>query len=168
MTIARAKLICVFLLTLFLIVSCRENENQNGQAESSAQKANGENGGVNSTKDDVEELEKIIKLPIRPEEATWRFEDSNEKKLVAVLKFSAENAGQIVLQAEKIKPAAQSEIDAENWFPAELIAQSQLSGDETVKGTSYAVDNFLQPPFTGGKITRIADTNFFVLELTAA
>ncbi len=78
--------------------------------------------------------------------------------------FNAEDAGQIVSQAEKYQPAAAAQIDAENWFPAELIAQSQLSGDETLKGTSYAAGDFLQPPFNTGRITRIDNTDYFVLE----
>ncbi|MCA1637367.1 MAG: hypothetical protein LC768_03365 [Acidobacteria bacterium] len=125
------------------------------------------------------ELSKIIKLPLTPEEVTYKEVNSNidkggkmlpttdGKKLIVVLKFSPQDANQIVAQAEKYKPPVGAEIDAENWFPAELVAQSQLSGDETLKGTAYAANEFLQPPFNNGKITRIADTDFFVLELTS-
>ncbi len=70
-------------------------------------------------------------------------------------------------QAGTYKPAAEADIDAETWFPAELIAQSQLSGDESLKGTAFAADDFLHEPYNQGKITRINDTNYFVLELTA-
>lgn len=173
MQIARAKFICAFLLTLFFCASCRETENSNQQSANSVQTANtnSEYAVSNLPKDDIEELEKTIKLPFRPEDAIWRADEtagaSGKRKLLAVLKFSVEHANQIALQAEKYKPAAESEIDAENWFPAELIAQSQLSGDETLKGISYAANDFFQQPYTNGKITRVAETNFFVLELAA-
>ncbi len=182
MKIARAKFLCVFLLAFVLFAACREDnsQNTNSQSADSGQTtgSNDESGNSNITKDDIEELSKIIKLPFLPEETTWR-EDNlskpasnqipapNEKKLIAVLKFSSDDANQLIRQAEKYKPVVQTEIEAENWFPTELIAQSQLSGDESLKGNSYAADNFYQPPFNSGKITRIADTNFFVLELTS-
>ena len=132
----------------------------------SIQSSDFNNESSSQPKDDIAELEKIIKLPFHPEEAIW-LSLPNEKKLVVVLKFSPEDANQIVQQAEKYQPATQSAVEADNWFPAELIAQSQLSGDETLKGNSHAANDFFQPPFTNGKITRIVDTNFFVLELTA-
>ncbi len=90
-----------------------------------------------------------------------------QKKLTAVVKFSSEASDNIVRQAESVKPLVAIEIDAETWFPAELVAQSQLSGDESLKGTSFAADNFLQPPYNQGKITRVNETDYFVLELTA-
>jgi len=167
MKIARAKFVYVFLLAIFFFVACRENANQNVNRQTANSIEQNASTGENSNlpKDDVAELERTIKLPFHPEEAIW-LTAANEKKLVAVLKFSSEEANQIVQQAERYKPATQAAIDAENWFPAELIAQSQLSGDETLKGNSYSANDFLQPPFSNGKITRIAETNFFVLELT--
>lgn len=167
MLLARAKFICVILLTLSVFAACRESEDQNSQTSNTAQtsQTNSENVDSNLPSDDVEELEKLIKLPFHPEEATWRTENLNKKRLVAVLKFSVEEVNQIVVQAERYKPAAPVEIEAENWFPAELIAQTQLSGDETLKGNSYAANDFFNPPFADGRITRVNETNIFVLEL---
>jgi hypothetical protein len=130
-------------------------------------------------KDDIEELELTIKMPFHPEEALWREEPlgnqtnnnrlpaPNEKTLTAVLKFNPEEANKIVETAEKIKPAQPIEIEPERWFPPELIAQSQQSGNETIKGKTYAADEFFQSPYLQGKLTRIEGTNFFVLELFA-
>ena len=115
----------------------------------------------------MENLAKIIKLPFAPEEATFTETGSKDKKLVAVLKFSAADAAVITANAEKYKPPVASDIDAEMWFPPELIAKSQESGDEVLKGNEYAANDFLQPPYINGKLTRIGDTNYFVLELTA-
>lgn len=170
----------VFLL-LFL-TACGNNDSTNNNKDSSAKNSNKISGASlensNSARDDLDELGKIIKLPFAPEEASYWEEVStktdgknqnsaaNEKLFVAVLKFSPENAARLVSQIEKIRLPVDAEIDAENRFPAELVAQSQLSGDETLKGKSYAAADFLQTPYRSGKITRIENTDYFVLELT--
>jgi hypothetical protein len=171
-----APKIIIALLITALFTACtagdtRTNSNQTDQAA-----ANSNNS--NSVKDDVDELEMTIKLPFHPEEAVWREElpgkaangrvpGPTDKKLVAVLRFLKDDAGKITAQAEKYKAAAPETINTESWFPAELIAQSQTSGDETVKGLSYPANDFYNPPFTDGKITRIEGTDYFVLELFA-
>jgi len=176
------KTIHVFCLSVFLLCSCAKVENADKNENSPAnQAANGsiQKNDAQTAKDDLEELEKIIKLPAAPEEATYREDDLNaqnkepnanaaiEKRLTAVLKFSAADASRIVEQAAKYKPSATSEIEAEDWFPAELVAQSQLSGDETLKGETFAADDFFQSPYAHGNLTRIGNTNYFVLELSA-
>ncbi|HEX8638579.1 MAG TPA: hypothetical protein VF692_10990, partial [Pyrinomonadaceae bacterium] len=89
------------------------------------------------------------------------------KKMTAVLKFTAEDAARIVAQAETYRPATPAQIETESWFPAELIAQSELSGDETLKGNAYAANDFLQPPYSDGKLTRLENSSYFILELFA-
>jgi hypothetical protein len=160
-----------FLLSIFLLSACVNNETDKNANLSANKTANYANENKIPPKDDVEELERTIKLPFHPEEATWRETDLNaakgEKKITAVLKFLSEDANKIIAQAETYKPVVAVDIDAEDWFPAELIAQSQLSGDGNLKGKSYAANDFLQQPYTNGKITRIDDTDYFVLELTS-
>lgn len=160
------KTIGVFCLGIFVFaVSCSKNESANQNQNSQPTQMN---AAQMATKDDVEELGKIVRLQIMPEESTYREDDLNGKKLTAVLKFSAADAAQIVAQAEKYKPAAATEIEAEDWFPAELVAQSQLSGDETLRGALLAADDFFQSPYNNGKLTRVGETDYFILELTAA
>ncbi len=168
MKTSQAKLVLSLALSIFLLNACAGNKTAN--TNSFAQ-------GVDSNiqvvaKDDIEELGKIIKLPSLPEEATYseiNINDgnsaTNKKKLVAVLEFSAENANQIVAQAEKYNPSAPADVDAENWFPPELVAKSQETGDDFLKGSSYAANDFLQSPYINGRLMRINDTNYFVLEL---
>jgi hypothetical protein len=170
-----------FLILAILFLSACSNGNPTNQASdlsvTNSNQNNAANGdNANPAKDDIDELGKIIKLPLLPDEANYWEENVPEsgvnekspanKKIVAVLKLSPENAAQLVGNIEKIKPPTDSDIDAESRFPAELIAQSQLSGDETLKGKSYAADDFLQAPYKTGKITRIENTDYFVLELT--
>lgn len=128
----------------------------------------------NSIKDDTDELETLVKLPFHPEESAWRDDQLGEKspgqayrKLIAVLRFSKADALKVAALTEKGGTGTSEVINIEPWFPAELVAQSQTSGDETIKGTSFPATEFLNPPFTGGKITRVEGTDYFVLELFA-
>lgn len=136
---------------------------------SSASNQNANAGNTNSIKDSVEDLAAVIRLPEMPEEAVWREEETTDpkgKKITAILKYSSESAAKIVAAADKSKPAAATEIGAESWFPDELTAQSQLSGNESIKATAYSANDFYNAPYINGKISRVNDTNYFVLELT--
>lgn len=165
MKIFRKKIITVFVFNLFLLNGCSKIETGNPNVNQTAQANQASNGNLSAAKDDLEELGKIINLPVMPEEAMWRDE---AKKITAVIRFAPADAENIAGQAAAYKPAGvAADIDAESWFPAELIAQSQLSGDETLKGTAFAANDFLREPYNQGKITRIDNTNYFVLELTA-
>lgn len=168
------------LLILFFSIGCSSDSSNKTNAESNSSNTNSEAiNQKNLAKDNIEELESIIKLPFHPEEALWREEPlgnqtnnnrvpaPNEKSLTVVLKFTTEEANKIVGNAEKIKPAQPTEMEPERWFPPELIAQSQESGNETIKGKTYAADEFYQSPYLSGKLTRIEGTDFFVLELFA-
>lgn len=171
-----------FLCIVELFSACTNDTAINSSEVSSNQTINqtsDANKSANITKDNVEDLMTIIKLSLEPEETIWREgvpvnqnsearnSPANNKKLIAVLRFSAENADKTVWQAQTYKPPTPVQIQTEDWFPAELIAQSELSGDETLKGMSYAANDFIQPPFTAGQITRIENSNYFILELSA-
>ena len=127
-----------------------------------------------SASDKSEELELLIKIPAEPEETVFREDAANAvdgiqpqyaKKLTAVLKYSAAESVKLSESLEKSSPPLSASINVEPWFPAELIAQSDLSGDDTVKGYSYPALPFFQPPYNEGTITRIEGTNYFILEL---
>lgn len=160
-----------------MLNACSGNKptNENSSAPNSNQTANVKVGIV--TQDNIEELGKIVKLPVEPEETTYSEFDAagkninantdapNGKKIVAVLKFSEKDAAQIVAQAEKYGAPAPLDVEAESWFPPELVAKSQETGDEVLKGVSYSAQDFVQPPYQKGRLTRINDTNYFVLEM---
>lgn len=178
MTFAPKFLPILSLLIFLFFTGCSSNSGNQSNANSLSTNTNSEIiNKKNLAKDDIEELETIIKLPFHPEEALWREEPlgnqannnrppaPNEKSLTVVLKFTSGEADKIVENAEKIKPAQSNEMEAERWFPPELVAKSQESGNETIKGKTYAADEFYQSPYLKGKLTRIEGTNFFVLEL---
>jgi len=180
MLIFRAISISVFLPLVLLLNACSGNFGVNtNSTASNAVSTDNSNPGI-IPNDDIEELGKIVKLPFTPEEVTFvelTLNDnktvsrvpttSDGRKIVAVIKFSNENANQLIAQAKKYKPPVPSDIDAEVWFPPELIAKSQVTGDEYLKGVEYGANDFLQPPYTNGKLTRINNTNYFALELTS-
>ncbi|HQU85602.1 MAG TPA: hypothetical protein PKY59_20880 [Pyrinomonadaceae bacterium] len=121
-----------------------------------------------SAKDDIEELETIIKIPFHPEEALWREENlgnQNAKKMTVVLKFLPEESAKIVAEAEPKKAVTQTILPVETWFPAELVASSQLSGDDTLKGNVYSAEQFFQPPYSDGRLIRMENSSYFILEL---
>ncbi len=173
MPIFRAKSFFALLSIVFLLNACSGNEIAN--VNTIAPNANSSTAAI-VPMDDVEELGKIVKLPYAPEEATFYEFDlranansrpsvANAKRLVAVLKFSAEDTNQLSAVVGQSTAPVPFDVEAENWFPPELVAKSQESGDETLKGVSYPAKNFLQPPYVNGRLTRINETSYFVLEL---
>ncbi len=178
MLVSRFKTNLIFLSILLLLNACSGTKPTNSNSANANFLSNANSATQIIPQDNVEALVKIVKLNYLPEEATYsetnlnsknsepRVPAPNEKKIVAVLKFSGENAAQVIAQAEKYRTAVPSDIDAENWFPEELIAQSRLTGDQFLKGATYAANDFYQTPYINGRLTRINDTNYFVLELT--
>jgi hypothetical protein len=170
-----ASKIIIALVTAAFFTACTSNAPTNSnQANQAAEATN--STSANSVKNDIDELETIINLPFHPEDVDWREEPlgkagSNrvpgptDKKLVAILRFLKDDADKITTAAEKYKAGLPETITTESWFPAELIAQSQTSGDKTLKGASYPANDFYNPPYTAGKITRIEGTDYFILEL---
>jgi hypothetical protein len=165
MTRPRLLLLLVFCLSVF-VSACGSGPakgNLSNQANRTPVDAN-----KMQSKDDIEELEGLVKLTYHPEDAVWRDDADAQggRKLVCVLRFKPEEAQRITEAAGKYRAAQPVELEAEGWFPPELVAKSQQSGNETIKGTSYSANDFLIPPFTEGRAVRIDGTNFFVVELS--
>jgi len=133
--------------------------------------SNGQNTAVrsadsnNAARTNVEELGVLIKVPYTAEDIVWK-EYNGKKRIVAVMRFSPADANRIV--AEAGTPGnPETSIAVESWFPDELIAQSEMSGDAAVRGRSYPAIAFTQEPYTIGKITRVEGTDYFILEMLA-
>jgi hypothetical protein len=179
MKTSQIKLFFALFIIAVLLGACAENQTGNGNFAASNAGQTADSNVEIVAQDNIEDLDRIIKLPAVPLEATYseinlngknsapQFPAPNEKRFVAVLRFSTEDAAGIVASAEKYKPPVPSDVDAETWFPPELIAKSQETGDEYLKGVEYAANDFIQPPYRGGKLTRLNNTDYFVLELTS-
>ncbi len=182
MKTSSVKLFCALLVSAFFFAACKVYDNTNANlqtVDANNQNAKIESIGKNQSQaqDDAEELSRHIKIPYETEEALWRIEEAAKvpnanhgetaPKLIAVLKFKSADAQKIVEQAANYRPATETSVSVENWFPPELVAKSQESGDESVKGIVYAPNDFAQTPYDHGTLTRIAETDYFVLELFA-
>lgn len=155
------------LLTLQFAVSCSGTQVQsNSEANSNAANANIQK--ESSANDSAEELALLIVLPLEPTEVAWREEavagSQNERRLKAALRFEPSDANKIAEQAGQAKAPVDVEIDGEEWFPPELVAQSEMNEGSKLKGKEYAPDTMLQQPFTKGRLIRIENTDYFILE----
>lgn len=163
----------IILTNLVCLIGCGGNEN----SVENRNTANTSNDPVKNTpaSDNIDELLTKIRLPEVPEEAVWKEEvlgkndnrvpGPTDTKITAVLKYTPEQTTKLIALLESRKQTEVGVVDTENWFPEELTAQAQLSGDSTLKGTSYGANDFFNIPYGSGKITRIGTTDFFVLEL---
>jgi hypothetical protein len=169
------------LIFLFAFVSCVSNNNNSNQ---NTGKENNNTAKIaektsDDPSDDTEELAARIKLPVTPEDVLWKETsgektaansavsgDPNAKKLTAVLKFSDVDSEAITQQVQKISPPMNITIDPEEWFPPELIAESETTGDQTLKGKMFDARDFLQEPYKKGRIVKLEQAGYFVLELT--
>ena len=107
-----------------------------------------------------------VNVPYEAEDIVWK-ESTDRKEIIAVLRFSPEDADRIVADAAPRLVTQNVSLSSESWFPAELIAQAEMSGDDSLSGVAYAADGFFQEPYTSGRIVRVDGTDYFVLELSA-
>lgn len=124
----------------------------------------------NPASDSVDKLIEHVRLPEVPEEVVWRETvidaAGQKKKIVAVMRFEPQIRDAMMALLGPRKTAEQVDVETERWFPEELIAQAQLSGEEMLKGTSYSASDFFNVPYGFGRITKIEGSEYFVLELT--
>ena len=138
---------------------------------SSVQNSNSTNAGRDSIanskaspKDNIEEFSMIVRFPFEPEEVVWK-EDGNT--LTAVVRFSHENADRLSAELAKAGPPTPETLAVENWYPNELVAQSDLGGESAIKGNSYPAGALLNPPYTTGKITRVESSDYFIIHISS-
>lgn len=163
---AHFRLMCLYvLLGLSVLASaCGGSGTSNGPVS-------GVQGNTNShtsraPRTNVEELRLLVNVPYDVEDVAWK-EDTASKSLIAVLRFSPTDSDKIVAEAERSGAPQAGVISPEAWFPDELIAQSAMSGDNILKGLSYSAAAFLHEPYSAGKLTRIDDTDYFILEASS-
>jgi hypothetical protein len=140
-----------------------------GVARNTDTNANGNSVPVESpnvARTNAEELGLLVNMPYEADDVAWK-EDAAHKKVTAVLHFSKADADRIVANASSRQEAKDVTLPSETWFPAELIAQGEMSGDDALKGQAFAADEFYLEPYTAGRIVRVSDTDYFVLQLSA-
>jgi hypothetical protein len=160
MKILRAVVILALFSSIGVSSGCGGNSNSNANVAAALNPAL---DNANSVKTNTEELSMLINMPYEADDVAWKQKAHN--KLTAVLLFSSEKANKIAAEAAQHQPPKNVTLSSESWFPPELIAQSDVTGDDSLNGVSYAADAFFQEPYTSGRIVRIDGTDYFVLEL---
>ena len=166
-----ALLLLVFLV---LLAGCGGGpETANNSTPVSPREVNEKNTPVVNEK--AEELGMLIKLPFVPVEVAFmeqpavaepgRSPGPNDKKLRAVILYEKEDAESLAAEAAKLAEPTAVEIDADTWFPAELVSQSELNEGQKLKGKAYPADMLFQAPYLAGTLVRIDETNYFVVEM---
>ena len=158
----------VLILALFL---CGIAFSGCGGANENANQPSAGNSGTNvdnanSAKTNVEELQLLVNVPFEAEDVVWK-ENPKLRQVIAVLRFSPEDSNKLVAEAAVRQAPQEVKLSSETWFPAELIAQSEMTGDDMLNGLAYAADSFYQEPYTSGRVVRIEGTDYFILELSA-
>jgi hypothetical protein len=122
--------------------------------------------------DNAEELGLLITLPYEPAEVAWRDSEGGPatnaepgNTLRAAILFGPDNAQLIENELKALDQGSSVEILSEEWFPAELVAKSELGEESKLQGTAYPAGPFLKPPYSEGRAIRITDTDYFVVEL---
>lgn len=166
MNILKSGLILTFFSAFTLLSACGNTANSNNANPGGPVVAQSTTDNSNSAKTNVEDLGLLINMPQAAEEVVWK-DDSEHKKLIAVLRFTPEDSKKLVADAEKIKAPEKVTLSTETWFPPELIAQGDMSGDDSLNGLAYPANAFFQPPYNEGRITHVEDSDYFVLEVSA-
>lgn len=160
----RTALILTLVLTAGLCQSCGEKGNNAVNADAATTRVS--NNSANQAQTNVEELGMLVNVPYETEDIAWKA-DIDQKRVIAVMRFSGADADRIVAEAGDPGSTAGVSIAAETWFPSELIAQSEASGDNALKGIAYPANKFYSEPYTNGRIVRVEGTDYFILELSA-
>ena len=162
MVIVRSGFLAIAVVAASICSACGGNS---GNGNANAQKAAARPAEKpNAARTNIEELGLLVKIPYETEDIVWK-EIPAKKKIIAIMRFSASDANRIV--AEAGGNPENTGIAVESWFPEELIAQTEMSGDNALKGVSYPATAFYQEPYTNGKITRVEGSDYFILEVAA-
>ncbi len=162
MLFARPVAVLILLSIASLFSACSSTAGNSNQTVAQSNAANSSN---TAPKDNVEEFADLVRLPFAPEEVAWK--EVEGKGVTAVVRFSDENAEKVTSEIAKNGQPTPETLTVESWYPSELLAQSEMSGEATIKGQSYPAGPFLNPPYTKGKITRIENTDYFILQISS-
>jgi hypothetical protein len=158
--------ILTLLFAFVLLSAACSGDSRNSNMAADANSAAARNANDSGARTDTEALGMLINVPFESEDTAWK-EDPAKKKITAVFRFSPEDAKKLIAEAEKAGAPQPTSTSSETWFPAELIAQSEMSGDDDLKGQAYPANMFFQEPYTAGRVIHIDNTDYFVLEVTS-
>ncbi len=129
--------------------------------------------GMEGAKDNADELRTLINLPYEPEDLIWKEYTAGKpgekqgRRVLAVFQFTPDESRKLIEAASKVRSPVPVALSTEKWFPKELVTQSEIGGEDGIQATAYAANEFMQTPFSEGTISRVDNTDFFVLDLYA-
>lgn len=160
-------ILAIFLLSLVALgVTCSDASPGRANLSTPPAASNPIADNSNSARNNFEELGLLVNIPYEAQDVVWK-ENREAKTLLAVLRLEPADAAKFAADLEKLGQAQEHALSPETWFPEELVAQSDMSGDNALKGKSYPADSLLVETYKNGTITRIDGTDFFVIEATA-
>lgn len=162
MKIPRGGIILAFFLFILLLSACGDSAGNASMPNISntAARAN-----ADPAKSDVEELSLILNFPYETEDIVWK-QNRDNGTIIAVFRLASDDADKAVADASRFGPGQAVSLPQETWFPEELIAQAEVSGDNSLKGTAYPANGFFQEPYTSGRLTRVEGVDYFILEIS--
>lgn len=159
----KTPLILALIVSICLLAACSEDPVANVNTIDAAANSTKVQDPAELAKDSWDELGLLINLPFEPTETLYR-ESADHKKLIAVIRFSNEDADKITAG----KPGEDATVSPEAWFPPELISQSEMDITlQLLKGKRFPADTFFKEPYVSGTMVRVERTDYFVVELTA-
>jgi hypothetical protein len=119
-----------------------------------------------SPNDNIEDLRTHINVPLEPDEVSWRIliNKGTGDRLIAVFRMTPAD---VAAFASKVGPSGSKPADVavEDWFPAELKAMADTTGQSTISGSALPANEFIRDPFTEGIVYVIPESDYLVVEL---
>jgi hypothetical protein len=163
MAFIKLRLAAVSVSVLIAVSGCAGTGDPGNSAQTGNTAAPAQNQSKASTS--AEELGLLINFTLEPEDLVWR-EDKAKNSIVAVLRMDVEDTKKLADQFSQRAPGIPKTVQVEDWFPPELIAKGEIAGGSSVEGAAFPADDFYQDPYSLGTVTRVAGTDFFVVELS--
>lgn len=127
---------------------------------------NTNSSNTNRPNDSVEELRSLINLPIEPQEVIWRVQSvPPTERLLAVIRVSPEQFVSFSKRLSSSENGKPIQVTVEPWFPPELIAMSETTGEKNIEGISYPANEFFQAPYSEGTVSVIPETDYIIVYL---
>lgn len=164
MKISRVIATCLLFTAFLSSFACGEKTGNGNMANLAAE--SWPVTGRSQKEDNNEELSGLVNFPLEPEDVVWR-KSPEGNSLIAVLRFSPADAKKLREQLEAGGNGSARSIPPEDWFPSELLAQSEANPDAGIAGRAFPAFAFYQSPFNDGTVTVVSGTDFFILELRA-
>ena len=163
MTRQNFGLIVTFIFWIAALAGCTGQNTSNTNAPGNT--ANGVNeNSQNKGNDSAEELGTLIRIPFEPEEVTWRpLDEGGKKRVLAVLLFTPQDHK--MLSSKYASAGSDVQVNVERWFPVELTAAGDTTGEMTINGKAFPATEFYQDPYNTGSVIFIPETNYVILDL---